>query len=160
MKTILLFIGILLGCSMTGIGQNYMGMSQTKILKNFGKPDSIGSNYFVYTDQEEDGENIYYFDGSGNCNSFEIVRNVSHLHGYQKILNREFTKTCNNRYVKKTKKMNYLAELTLGEGSFQIKILDCGNLIASAGDILVDGTQLECRCALNEEVKMVSDLNK
>jgi len=132
MKTLALILSIVLACTMTSVGQNYMGLKQTKILKDLGKPDSTGTNFIIYNDLEEEGANIYYFDSGNNCNGFEIVRNNSYLNEYQRILNREFTKTCENKYLKKTKKINYLAELTLMQNKFQIKIQETNeNIICS-----------------------------
>lgn len=122
MKTLILIVSMVLACTMTSVGQNYMGLKQAKILKDLGKPDSIGVNYIVYNDADEDGINIYYFDATGNCNSFEIIRGKSYLGEYQKMLNREFSRTCDNKYFKKMKKINYMAELVLMQDSFQIKI--------------------------------------
>lgn len=122
MKTLLLIVSAVLACTITSVGQNYMGMKQSKIVKDLGKPDSMGNNFIVYTDLEEEGTNIYYIDKDGNCNSFEIVRSKSYLSQYRKILEREFTKSCENMYSKKMKKTNYLAEITLMQDKFQIKI--------------------------------------
>ena len=122
MKTLTLIASIVLACTMTSVGQNYMGLKQSKILRDLGKPDSIGTNFFVYTDLVEEGSDIYYFDNEGNCNRFEIIRGKSYLNEYQRILGREFTKTCENKYIKKMKKTNYLAELTLMNDKFNINI--------------------------------------
>jgi hypothetical protein len=135
MKTLALTLSIVLGFTLSIVGQNYMGMNQSKIIKSMGEPDKVGANYYVYTALDEYGQNIYYFNETGNCTSFEIVRNISHLDEYQKILKREFKETCQNKYIKKTKKMNYLAELILMEETFQIKIKDnndanCGQMLA------------------------------
>lgn len=136
MKTLALTLGIVLGFTLSVVGQNYMGMNQSKIIQSMGQPDKIGANFYVYRALDEYGENIYYFDESGNCKSFEIIRNISHLNEYQKILKREFKETCLNKYIKKTKKMNYLAELILSDESFQIKIHDIVNPEASCGQML------------------------
>jgi hypothetical protein len=124
MKTSVVLLSIFLVCSTSIVGQNYMGMSQSKIVKSMGEPDKIGSNFYIYNDLDEKGENIYYFDGNGNCNSFEIVRDMAYLQEYQKILKSEFNETPDNKYVKKTKKINYKAELILSSDKFQIKIQD------------------------------------
>jgi len=127
MKTFII-ISILFAFSITVVGQNYMGMSQSKIVKCIGEPDRRGDNFYVYNVLEEKGENIYYFDEKGNCNSFEIVRNISYYNEYQKMLESEFVSASKNRYVKKTKKINYLAELTLAKDTFEIKIQDIHNI--------------------------------
>jgi hypothetical protein len=124
MKTLTLITVIILGYTLTIAGQNYMGMNQSKIKLSIGDPDLIGHNYFVYNDLIEDGENIYYFDENGNCNSFKIVRNISYLGEYQKMLKKEFKEAGQNKYIKKTKKIYYLAELTQWENTFQIKVED------------------------------------
>lgn len=127
MKRLALTLSIILGLSLTMVGQNYMGMNQSKIVKENGQPDRIGDNFYVYTNMGEYGENIYYFDQGGNCISFEIVRKNLYLEEYQRILGREFTETCNNKFVKRTKKLNYIAELVLSKDTFLIKIQDAGN---------------------------------
>lgn len=124
MKTLILFVSAVLACTITSVGQNYMGMKQSKILKDLGRPDSIGSNFMIYNDLDEVGSNTYYWDENGNCNSFEIVRNKSYLNEYQKILGREFTRSCDNKYIKRMKRTNYQAELILMQDKFQIKILE------------------------------------
>ena len=122
MKTLLVIVSIALGCTMTSVGQNYMGLKQSKVLKDLGKPDSLGADFIVYTKIDEDGTNTYYFDNEGNCNGFEINRTKHYLDEYQRMLKKEFNKACENRYVKRTKKLNYLAELTLMNDKFRITI--------------------------------------
>lgn len=139
MKTSILLLSISLICSTPVIGQNYMGMSQSKIVSSMGEPDEIGSNYYVYNDLDEKGENIYYFDENGNCNSFEVIRSITYLGDYQKMLKNEFTEACYNKYVKKTKKINFYAELTLSQEAFQIKISDINDTKIKCNDILMTG---------------------
>lgn len=136
MKTLALTLGIALGFTLSVVGQNYMGMSQSKIVKSMGEPDKVGANYYVYTALDEYGENVYYFDESGNCISFEIKRDITHLEEYQKILKREFKEACLNKYVKKTRKMNYMAELILSNDSFQIRVQDIVNPDATCNHML------------------------
>lgn len=136
MKTLALTLSIVLGFTLSVVGQNYMGMSQSKIVKSMGEPDKVGANYFVYNALDEYGQNVYYFNESGNCTSFEIIRNIEHLDEYQKILKREFKEACLNKYVKKTKKMNYMAELILASDSFQIRIQDNSNSDTNCGQML------------------------
>lgn len=136
MKTLALTLMIALGYTLSVVGQNFIGMNQSKIIKSMGEPDKVGTNFYVYTALDEYGENIYYFDKGGNCISFEIIRNNSHLEEYQKILRREFNEASQNKFVKKTRKLNFIAELKLLEGSFQIKIQDPENLEANSGQML------------------------
>lgn len=139
MKASILLLSISLVSSTSIVGQNYMGMSRSKIVNSIGEPDKVGCNYYVYNDLNEKGENIYYFDGNDNCNSFEIVRDLTYLNEYQKILKNEFNKTPDNKYIKKTKKINYKAELILSKDKFQIKILDSGeNMICKYPLIAVE----------------------
>jgi hypothetical protein len=120
---------MILACTVTGVGQNYMGMSHSRILATLGEPDEIGSNYVIYTDLNEEGDNIYYFNENENCISFQLVRNNSYLNEYKKMLKREFTETSSNKFLKKTKKMSFVAELTLSNDKFQILIheSDCSS---------------------------------
>jgi hypothetical protein len=127
MKTLLLIISIVIACTITAIGQNYIGMDQSKIIKRFGEPDEKGDNYFVYSNLIEEGTNIYYFDEDAKCVSFLIVRNNNYLNDYQKMLNKEFTKTCENKYLKKSKKINFLAEITKSAKKFQILVKSADN---------------------------------
>jgi hypothetical protein len=142
MKTLALTLSIVLGFTLSVVGQNFMGMNQSKIVKSMGEPDKVGANYYVYSALDEYGENIYYFDKSGNCTSFEIIREISHLEEYQKILKREFKEASQNKFVKKTKKMNFMAELILSDNTFQIKILDSDNMETSSGQMLA-GVQIK-----------------
>lgn len=137
MKTSVLFLSISVVCTTSIVGQNYMGMSQSRIVKSIGEPDEIGINYYVYNDPEEGGDNIYYFDENGNCNSFEIIRDMSYLVDYQKMLKNEFTEACYNKYVRKTKKINFFAELTLSQEVFQIKISDVNDAEVKCKDLLM-----------------------
>jgi hypothetical protein len=122
MKTLILIMSTFFACTFSSVGQNYMGMNQSRILKDLGEPDEIGDRYIMYKDLIEEGENIYYFNTNDTCISFLIVRNNSYLEEYQKMLKSDFTKTAENQYSKKTRKLNYLAELTQSSGKFQILI--------------------------------------
>ena len=122
MKTLMVIISIVLACTITSVGQNYMGMSQSKILKSMGEPDVKGESFFIYTDYLENGENIYYFDENNNCTSYTIVRNNEYLKDYQKLLKKEFKQSSENKFWKKTRKTNYSAEITKSKDKFQIRI--------------------------------------
>jgi len=122
MKTLLLTTGIFLVFSMTSVGQNYMGMNRSRILANLGEPDAVGNNYIVYNDIDEEGENIYYFDESENCISFQLIRNNSYLKEYQKMLKRDFVQTSDNTYIQKIKNSNFQAEVTQLPTRFKIHI--------------------------------------
>lgn len=124
MKTYLFAVGIFFTSSLVVMGQNYMGKSQYEVLESLGEPDSIGNSYLIYSDLHEKGNNIYRFDEKGNCTSFEIVRNISYLNEYQRMLNREFKSAGKNKYIKKTKKADFMAELILSDKTFQIKVRD------------------------------------
>lgn len=128
MKTLAVILSFVVGFTLQIVGQNYMGMSQSEIIKSIGEPDRIGTNYFSYNALDEYGENIYYFDSCGNCNSFQIIRNLSYLNEYKRMLNREFNKDSKNKYIRKTRKFHYFAELTLLDDSFHIKIQNLGNI--------------------------------
>lgn len=142
MKTLLLIVGIVLLCTITSVGQNYIGMSQSKILKSVGQPDKVGENYIVYHNLNEVGDNIYYFDENGNCNSYEICRNNTYLNEYRRVLNREFNKSCQDHYFKKIKKINYQAELSLSQDTFTIKIHLADDLTACNCNQLASKTHL------------------
>lgn len=122
MKKQILIISIVLAGIVSVYGQNYMGMSQSKIIKRLGEPDERGENYLVYSDPNEDGKNIYYFDENETCSSFILIRDNTYYQNYQKILNKEFTKTSENKYQKKSKKINFQAEITKSRDVFQIRI--------------------------------------
>jgi hypothetical protein len=121
---------MVLACTITSVGQNYLGMSQSKIIKIMGEPEFKGENYFIYNDCIEKGENIYYFDENENCKTYVLVRNNDYFAEYHKILNREFTKASENRFLKKVKKVRYVAEITTSQNEFQILI----QLISSPSD--------------------------
>jgi hypothetical protein len=121
-KLIQLSIYLLLA-TMVVSGQNYIGLSESKIVKKFGQPDEKGTNYIVYYDQNEEGTNTYYFDEDRVCVSFVISRKADYFEGYTKLLNKDFTKTLDNTYVSKSKKWNYQAEVTKSTKDFQIRII-------------------------------------
>jgi len=122
MKAILIIISIFILGITTVNGQNFIGMSQSKIINKFGQPDEKGSNFFIYYDQTEEGINTYYFDSSNNCDAFVITRTTKYLIDYQKLINKDFTKTPENFYVSTSKNKNFKAEITQTAGEFQIRI--------------------------------------
>jgi len=121
MKTLLLIISILL-CATWANGQNYLGLSQSKIVKRYGQPDFKDANYFVYFDQDEGGTNTYFFDEKKICNSFVLTRNSNYLKLYQKMLLKDFSNSFENLYFYKSKKLNLKAELTESSNEFQVRI--------------------------------------
>jgi len=135
MKTLLIFISIVLAGTITVLGQNYIGINQSRIIKTIGEPDKIGDNYIVYNNvDEEGGSNIYYFDEDNNCISFILTRTNLYYDDYQKMLKKEFTETDGNKYLKKLKKYNCMAEITKSQNEFQIRIHHLA--IASVKEIL------------------------
>jgi hypothetical protein len=122
MKTIAIIISMMI-LGITAVnGQNFIGMSQSKIIKKFGQPDEKGSNYFIYYDQTEGGVNTYYFDNNKNCNTFVLTRSANYFEDYQKLLNKDFTMTPDNFYVCTSDSKNFKAEITKSTGEFQIRI--------------------------------------
>ena len=122
MKAILIIISIFILGIATVNGQNFIGMNQSKIIKKFGQPDERGSNYFVYYDQAEEGVNTYYFDNNNNCYAFVITRATKYLIDYQKLINKDFTKTPENFYVCTSRDKNFKAEITQSSKDFQVRI--------------------------------------
>jgi hypothetical protein len=122
MKTISIAISIFILGIATVNGQNFIGMSQSKIIKKFGQPAEKGSNYFIYYDQTEEGINTYYFDNNNNCNAFVISRAAKYFMDYQKLINKDFTKTPENYYVCTSKNKKFKAEITNSISEFQIRI--------------------------------------
>jgi len=122
MKTLLLIIGMSLSTILVANCQNYMGLTQSTIIKRYGTPDFKGANYIVYFDLEEDGINTYFFDDQNVCSSFVLTRSTNYLANYQKLLKREFHVTLGNIYIYKSKKVNLKAELTKSTDEFQIRI--------------------------------------
>ena len=122
MKTILIITSVIFFGASVSNGQNCIGLNQSKILKKFGTPDSLGTNYIVYVDQQEEGTNTYYFDANNNCNAFVIKRASNYYANYQKLLDKNFTRTVENTFVCKSKKLNYKAELAQFSKEFQISI--------------------------------------
>lgn len=139
MKTLLLIIGVIIVSSMRIVAQNYMGMSQSKIISGMGEPDRVGENYFVYNDLNETGQNVYYFDNKGNCSSFEIIRRVSYLKQYKRMLKTDFNEAGDNKYEKKTRKIHYCAELQVMKETFQIKVHHADEQIIESRNPLVAG---------------------
>ena len=122
MKNLLLIICLIVSGTIIANGQNYLGLSQSKIIKRFGDPDIKGVNYLVYFDQTEDGSNTYYFDENNTCNMFVITRTSNYLKDYTKLLIKDFTKTPKKYYVCKYKDLNLKAELTQSNNVFKISI--------------------------------------
>jgi hypothetical protein len=122
MKTLLVLIGIILLSVTMSKGQNYIGLSLSKIEKKYGKPDEKGANFIVYMDNREEGTNTYYFDETGNCNAFVITRASGYFNDYQKMLKKDFTQTLTNKYQSNSKSLNYIAEVSKLENEFQIRI--------------------------------------
>jgi hypothetical protein len=122
MKNLLIILSVIFFGTAVANGQNYIGLNQSKILKRFGTPDSTGANYFVYIDPQEEGTNTYFFDDNNNCEAFVITRTSIYYSDYQRQLNKVFTKTIENTYVHKSKKMNLKAELAKTSNEFQIRI--------------------------------------
>ena len=118
---IVLFSVIILGITAVN-GQSFIGMNQSKILKNLGQPDEKGSNYFTYYNPTEGGVDTYYFDSEKNCNAFVITRGESCFEDYLKLLTRDFVRTPDNLYVCSSKNKNYKAEITTSNDEFQIRI--------------------------------------
>jgi hypothetical protein len=119
---ILLLIIVLISAEIAANSQNYIGLSRTKIINRYGKPDFKGGNYFVYFDPTEEGTNTYFFDEKNNCNSFVLTRSSNYLKDYQKMLNKEFAITSVNTYICKDENFNFKAELTSSFHEFQIRI--------------------------------------
>ena len=119
---ILLSIILLVSTGSLVSSQNYIGLSQTKIINRYGKPDFKGGNYLIYFDSTEEGTNTYFFDEKNNCNSFVLTRTSNYLEDYQKRLNKEFTITFANTYICKDENFNLKAELTRSSHQFQIRI--------------------------------------
>jgi hypothetical protein len=132
-------LGILIMVATEISGQNYMGMSQARIINDLGDPDRRGENFIAYRDLAETGENVYYIDQTGNCTSFEIVRGVSYLRQYKRILKSEFKAAGDNKYEKKTKKIHYCAELVMMNDTFQIKVHHASDQTYTSGNTLVAG---------------------
>ena len=139
MKTLFVVISLIIISASMVEAQNYLGMSQSKILKNYGKPDTLAVNYMVYGDENEDGTNTYYFDNSKNCVSFVIVRSLEYFDDYNKMLDRSFVKISKNTYVSKGKSGTLQAEVVKSTNGFQVKIsfkdTDSKGLVASNTDI-------------------------
>ena len=121
MKTLLLIISILL-CATLANSQNYIGLSQSKIVKRYGQPDFKGNNYFVYFDQDEGGTDTYFFDEKKICSSFVLTRPSNYLKVYQRMLHKDFSTAFENTYIYKSKKLNLKAELTESANEFQVRI--------------------------------------
>lgn len=120
MKT-LIIITSLVGLISTQIwGQNYIGMSQSKIIRNYGTPDEKGENYIMYQDRTEDGTNMYYFDNDNKCTSFVIKRETKYFEDYVKLLNREYKKSNGRKYISRSR--NYQAEIVESNNEFEIRI--------------------------------------
>jgi len=107
---------------MVAEGQNYIGLSQSKIIKRYGNPDITGANYFVYVDQAEEGTNTYFFDSGNNCNAFVISRKSNYFADYQKMLEKNFIRTLEYTYISKSENLNFKAEIAKSPGEFQICI--------------------------------------
>ena len=122
MKNLLIITYVIFFGTAVANGQNYIGLNQSTILKRFGTPDSTGANYFVYIDSQEEGTNTYFFDDKNNCEAFVITRTSIYYPDYQRQLNKDFTKTLENTYVYKSKKLNLKAELAQTSNEFQIRI--------------------------------------
>jgi hypothetical protein len=117
--------------------QNYIGMSQTRIVFTFGQPDEKGSNYYVYYDQEEDGSNIYYFDEQKICIVFEMKRSKEYLKDYESMLKKDFQKlpSVDNKYF--SKRYNFQAEMTVDAKEFLLKISKCEKVLENCTACLV-----------------------
>lgn len=122
MKTLLIATKFIFLFTFPVLGQNYIGLNQSKIIKKFGNPDEKGANYFVYFDQGEEGTNKYYFDENKRCTSFVLTRNTVYYEDYEKRLNKEFVKTTDYVYVSKSKHRYYQAEIIKSDKEFQICI--------------------------------------
>ncbi len=122
MKNLLLITSLIIFGAAVANGQNYIGLNQSKILKRFGTPDSTGANYFVYFDAQEEGTNTYFFDDNNNCEAFVITRTSVYYSNYERQLNKVFSKTHDNTYVHKSKKLNLKAEIAKNATEFQIRI--------------------------------------
>jgi hypothetical protein len=122
MKTILLISCLIVSGTIIATGQNYLGLSQSKIIKKYGDPDIKGLNFFVYFDQAEEGTNTYFFDSTNKCNEFVISRSTNYLEDYKKLLRRTFIITTENNYVTINRDTNFKAELTNLPDQFQIHI--------------------------------------
>lgn len=103
-------------------GQNYIGMSQTKIIRDYGNPDVKGDDYIAYQDVTEDGTNKYYFGNDNKCTSFVLIRNVKYFEEYVKLLNKEFRKSSSHKYISKSKSRNFKAEIVEANNEFEIRI--------------------------------------
>jgi hypothetical protein len=136
MKTIFLIIGIIFfGVSMLK-GQNYIGLTQSKIEKKFGQPDERGANYIIYNDNLEEGINKYYFDETGKCCEFVIIRTLNYLRDYQKMLDKDFSKTLEDTFISKSKSQNFKAVLSKSTNGFQIAITQVELAISPEHDIV------------------------
>ena len=136
MKNILIITSlILLGAAATK-GQNYMGLNQSQILKRFGTPDSSVTNFIIYVDSQDDGTNTYYFDNKNTCEAFVITRTSIYYSDYQRQLDKNFTKTVENKYIHKSRKLNLKAELAKRSGEFQIRITYADSNIPNAQNIV------------------------
>ena len=122
MKRTTLILSLTLLISLGLKAQNYIGMSQTKIVFTFGQPDEKGVNYYVYYDQNEDGSNIYYFDEHKICTVFEMKRSKDYLKEYEKMLKKDFEKLPEGDNKFYSKLYHFDAELIVLAADFQIKI--------------------------------------
>jgi hypothetical protein len=120
MKTLFIITSLVSLVSTQIWGQNYIGMSQSKIIRNYGNPDEKGDNYITYQDRTEDGTNKYYFDNAHKCTSFVLTRDVKYFEDYVKLLEKEFQKSNSRKYINKSK--NYQAEIVESNHEFQVKI--------------------------------------
>ena len=121
MKTIVFIASLILSTSFV-FGQNYIGMSQIKIIKKFGTPDEKVNNYFIYYDKSEGGTNTYYFDQNNKCNAFVITRDSNYLKDYQKMLSDDFTKISEYLYIFESDRFNFKAEISQSNKEFNIRI--------------------------------------
>jgi len=122
MKTLLIIAKLVFLFATPVMAQNFIGLSQSKIIKNFGEPDEKGSNFFVYIDPNEEGTNIYYFDENRQCISFVLTRNSTYYSVYEKRLTKEFDKTSESSFVGRSKNKSFQAEITKNDKEFQICI--------------------------------------
>lgn len=122
MKKFLLITSMILTSSIALLGQNFIGLNQSTIIRRFGEPDEKGANFFVYADNQEEGKNIYYFDENKQCEAFILIRKDTYYKDYEKLLSKNFTQMCETFYVSKSKSLNFQAEVTHTPDEFQIRI--------------------------------------